>query len=174
MRYLIAILTSALFAIAAAAIIWAWWLSPISTFLVFTAVLHGIGLGVPLAWLFDQFRISPSAHRASIAAMASILSVAALVGGQYVADAKIYHNQRQRAMSQFFPVPPHSAKAVLQEYDRSLLAPVTGRTGVIGYIMLQDRTTAWRRWLRVADVLLVMAIASVLAAHPAPLARPPG
>ena len=174
MRYLIVILTSAMFAIAAAAVIWAWWFSPIPTFLVFTAVLHGIGLGVGLAWLFDRFRISPPARRASIAAMAGILSVAALVGGQYVADAQAYHDQRQRAMSSFFPMPPHSAKAALQEYDRTLLVPVTGRKGVIGHIMLQDRATAWRRWLRVIDVLLVMAIASILAARRAPLARPPG
>src|SRR5688500_5526826 len=174
MRYLIAILTAVMFAITAAAVIWAWWLSPIPTFLVFTPVLHGIWLGVALAWVFDRFAIREPSRRASIAAMASILSVAALVGGQDVADAKIYHNQRQRAMSKFFPMPPHSAKAVLQEYDRSLLAPVTGRTGVIGYIMLQDRTAVWRRWLRVVDVLLVVAITSVLAARPAPLARPRG
>src|SRR4051794_30551226 len=54
MRGVIAIVTSIPIALAAAGVMWLWWRSPVPTYLVFTPLLHGMLLGVALAWLVGR------------------------------------------------------------------------------------------------------------------------
>ncbi len=163
MRDLIAIVVSIAVAIVAAAVVWGWWRSPIPTFIVFTAVLHGMMLGVALAWVFDRVGTRSRGRRALLGMMGGVVSVAALVFGQYVTDAYDHRNHAQRAMSGLFP-PQHQRDAnVLDDYDRNLLQPATGRTGVLGYVVLKNRDQVWSGWIRIIEAMLVIAIASVLA-----------
>ncbi len=56
------------------------------------------------------------------------------------------------------PSPPTDA---LDDYDRHLLEPKTGYTGIIGYVRLQNRTSGSAR-VRVVEMLLVIGIATTL------------
>ena len=173
MRDLIAIVVSVVIAVAAAAVFWGWWRSPIPTFIVFTAVLHGMMLGVTLAWAFNGIGVRARGRRALYAMGGGIVSVVALLFGQYVADAHDYRDHAHRALVAFFP-PEHQADAnVLDDYDRNLLQPATGRTGVLGYVVLKNRDEAWSGSIRIIEAMLVIAIASVLAGR-ARAADPPG
>lgn len=161
MRELIAIVLSLLIAIAAAGVIWGWWRSPIPTFMVFTPVLHGMLLGVGLMWVVHRVAIRSRAMRLSIGVLAGVVSIAALAFGHYAADAYAHRDQTQRAAGNFVRLPdaPHQ---VLRNYDTHLLAPATGRTGVIGHVVLQNRRPAWRRWVRGIEAVLVIGIAAAL------------
>ena len=163
MRDLIAIVVCALVAVVAAAVVWGWWRSPIPTFIVFTAVLHGMMLGVALAWAFDRIGTRARGRRALLGLLGGVVSVAALVFGQYVTDAYDYRDHAHRAMSAFFPTSQQRDYDVLDDYDRNLLQPATGRTGVLGYVVLKNRDKVWSSSIRIIEAILVIAIASVLA-----------
>lgn len=160
MRDLIAIILSLLLAIAAAGVMWGWWRSPIPTFMLFGSVLHGMMLGASLMWLVGSFGVRRRARRAMLGVTAGFVSVVALAFGQYLSDAYDYRHQARQAMAMVLqaPSPPTDA---LDDYDRHLLEPKTGYTGIIGYVRLQNRTSG-RAWVSVVETLLVIGIATTL------------
>jgi hypothetical protein len=166
MRGVIAIVLSFPLALAAAAVMWGWWRSPVPTFLVFTPVLHGMLLGVGLAWLVGRLRITCPIRRMVIGIVAGIVTVVALACGQYLSDAADYQRDAQRAALRLVPatsaVFSSSSSNLLDDYDRNLLEPVTGAGGIIGHLSLQNHRAPWRGWLRGLESLLVIGIATTL------------
>lgn len=160
MRGVIAIALAILLAIAAAAPFWGWWRSPIPTFLVFTPVLHGMMLGAALMWLVERLRIRSPRRRALIGITAGVVSVSALTFAQYVTEAYDYHRKTQRAMAVLLGAADARTNP-LSFYDANVLKPVSGRGGVIGYLRFRD-AQAWRRQLRAAEAILVVALAGAL------------
>ncbi len=160
MRSPIAIVLSLLLAIAAAAVMCGWWRSPIPTFIVFGSVLHGMMLGAGLMWLVVRFGIRCRARRAMLGVIAGVVSIIALAFGQYLSDAYDYRHRAREAMAIVLQVPNPPTDA-LDDYDRHLLEPNTGYTGILGYVRLQNRT-AWSAWVRVVEILLVIGIATTL------------
>lgn len=173
-RDLVAILACVPVAIAAAAVIWLWWRSPIPTFKVFTAVLHGMLLGVALAWAFDRIGVRSRGRRALLGMTGAVVSVVALVFGQYVTDAHEYRDQAQRAVSAYIPVQRQPDANALADYDRNLLQPATGRTGILGYLALKHRGEAWGGWVRLIEATIVIAIASFLGSRAWAMDSPAG
>ena len=160
MRDLIATALAALIAIVAAAVMWGWSRSPVPTFLVFTPVLHGMMLGAGLMWLVQRLAIRSRAQRAAIGLMAGVVTVAALTLGQYVSDAYDYRDRTQERVAVMLQA-PHPATDAFEHYDRNLLQPVAGRSGIIGYLHVRD-AQPWRRRLRVVEALLTIGIATAL------------
>jgi hypothetical protein len=155
-----AIVISLLSALAAAAVMWGWWRSPIPTFLVFTPVLHGMMLGAASMWIIDRLGIRSRARRVAIGLAASIVSLLALTFAQYLTDAHDYRDHTQQAMAIALSAPSPRTNA-LDYYDRNLLEPVTGQTGLIGYLRYRN-APGWRRHVRAAEALLVIGITTAL------------
>ena len=175
MRDLLSLALSILLALAAAAVMWGWWRSPVPTFLVFTPLLHGMLLGIGLAWLVERLRITCPVRRTVIGFVAGIVTVVALAFGQYVSDAADYQRDAQRAALRLVPATSAiwstSSSGMLDDYDRNLLEPATGAGGIIGHLSLQNHRAPWRGWLRGAEMILVIGVASALCVT-APRATP--
>jgi hypothetical protein len=160
---ILALLLGTLAGMLSAAVLLLWWRSPVPTFLVFTPILHGILIGACLMWIVTRLDVHCPVRRTVIGLLAGVVSVAALLAGQYVSDA-IDHRQRthaalQRMMPQALPI----ARAdILSDYDHDVLAPLTGRTGMVGQFTLMARGSGWRAGLRGVEAILVIGIATGL------------
>ncbi len=166
---LIAIVISLLIALAVAGVMWGWWRSPIPVFLVFTPVLHGMMLGAALMGLFDRLGVRSRLRRVAIPLVAGCVSVVSLALAQYVSDAHDYRRQARQPMAAMLQAPdapgaPDTRTSALHDYDRNLLQPVTGHTGIVGYLRLQNRA-AWRAWVRFIETLLVIGIPTALCVY---------
>jgi hypothetical protein len=168
MRELLAIVLALLAAVAAAAIVWLWWRSPIPTFLVFTPVLHGLLLGVALHYIGATLKVSRWTGWMVVAALSGLASITALTFGQYWSDAYAYHDATRRAASLVAPAPLASGSPasldVLDSYDRNVVLPRTGRTGIRGYTQLRFGQPKWRGPLRMGEGLILIVLAVVLSA----------
>jgi hypothetical protein len=166
MRLALATVLSLIAAAAAAGVIWGWWWSPIPTFRVFTPLLHGMLLGVGLHCVFRALKVTSDPGRLTLAAVVAYLSVIALMWGQYVADAYAWRSERGGAIASVMPgftaQPRPGLRGVLDEYDDNVLA-ATGKTGMRGYVRLQDRRVRWRGLLRFGEALIVIVTATVIA-----------
>jgi hypothetical protein len=170
---ILALLLGTLAGILAAAVVLVWWRSPIPTFLVLTPVLHGMLIGVCLMWIVTRLNVHCPMRRAVIGLLAGIVSVAALLAGQYVSNAIDHQHRTRAALQRMMPRALPVARAdILSDYDHDVLAPLTGRTGMVGQFTLMTRGSAWRAWLRGAEAFLVIAIATGLCLR-ARAARPP-
>lgn len=159
-RDVLAIVISLIVAIAAAAVMWGWWRSPIPTFLVFSSGLHGMMLGVGLMWIIDRLAIRSRIRRAFIGIVAGVVSLLVLTVGQYVTDAYDYHLKTQHAMAVMLGAPAPEMNPIAA-YDRNVLEPVTGRRGMIGYLQFRD-AEGWRRQLRALESILMVGVATTL------------
>jgi hypothetical protein len=165
-RPILAILLGAIAGALAAGVVLLWWRSPIPTFLLFTSILHGMLVGVCLMWVVARLNVHCPARRLVIGVLAGVVSIAALLAGQYVFGAVDHQRQRQVAMRMLAPRLPAATSSslanALSEYDDDILLPVTGHRGVLGQFHLMTRGAPWRGWMRGVEALLVIAIATAL------------
>jgi ABC-type uncharacterized transport system permease subunit len=165
-RPVLAILLGVIAGALAAGVVLLWWRSPIPTFLLFTSILHGMLLGLCLMWLVARLHVHCPVRRTIIGVLAGVVSVAALLAGQYVFGALDHQRQRQVATRQLAPQLPVATSSslvnALSEYDHDVLLPVTGHRGVLGQFHLMTRDAPWRGWMRGVEALLVIAIATGL------------
>jgi hypothetical protein len=172
-RPILALLLGTIAGILSAAVVLLWWRSPVPTFLVFTSVLHGMLIGVCLMWIVIQLNVHCPVRRTVIGLLAGVVSVAALLAGQYVSDAIDHQHRTRAALQRMMPQALPAARVdILSDYDHDVLAPVTGRTGMVGQFTLMTRGSAWRAWLRGIEAVLVIGIATGLCLR-ARAARPP-
>ena len=160
-REFLATVLSLLAGVGAAAVIWLWWRGPVPTFIVFTAALHGMLLGVSLRWIVQRLEVRSQTTRWAIGVTAGILSVGALTTGQYIDDAYAYRAQQQRAVAGLARLPA-APRWVVANYDRNVLLPATGRTGVAGYLVLGNRGGRSNVTVRTVEALLVIGISAAL------------
>ena len=161
---ILALLLGTIAGILSAAVMLLWWRSPVPTFLVFTPVLHGMLLGVCLMWIVARLNVHCPVRRTVIGLLAGVVSVAALLAGQYVCGALDHQRQRETAVRQMTPyvaLAP-ALENVLAEYDHDVLLPVTGHRGVLGQFQLMTRDAPWGTWVRVFEALLVIGVATAL------------
>jgi hypothetical protein len=168
MRELLAILCSFLAALAAAAVIWLWWRSPIPTFYVFTPLLQGILLGVALHSIGAALDVKRSWRWMTVAAVCGYVSAIGVTFGQYWSDANDYHHASRRATALLAP-PAHASGlpaglSVLDSYDWNVIQPRTGKTGIRGYTELRFGQPRWRAWLRFGETLIVIVTTVALSA----------
>ena len=170
---ILAILLGTIAGILSAAVSLLWWRSPVPTFLLCTPVLHGMLIGVCLMWIVTRLNVHCPVRRTVIGLLAGIVSVAALLAGQYVSDAIDHQHRTRNALQRMMPQALPIARAdILSEYDHDVLAPLTGRTGMVGQFTLMTRGATWRAWLRGVESALVVGIATCLCLR-ARAARPP-
>lgn len=174
MRELLAIVLSVLAAVAAAAVVWLWWRSPIPTFLVFTPILHGILLGAALHYVGATLTVSRRTGWMFVAALSGLASITALTFGQYWSDAYAHRDATRRAASLIAPAQSAfgspAGMDVLDSYDWNVVLPRTGKTGIRGYTALRFGQPKWRGPLRMAEGLILIVLAVVLSAPPRPRA----
>jgi hypothetical protein len=139
-----------------------WTCSPIPTFLIFTAVLHGMLLGLCLMWVVTKVGVHCPVRRTVVGVLAGGVSVVVLAFGQYLVDAYAHQRQTQAAARTLSPVAQAADHDVLTVYDHDVLQPVTGQGGIVGHIRLITRGAAWQGWVRSAEAILVIGVATTL------------
>ena len=167
MRELLAIVIAFVAAVAAAAVVWRWWRSPVPTFLIFTPILHGILLGVALHYLGAMLKVNRWSGWTYVAAIAGYLSAVALLYGQYVSDAYAYRDAARRAAVLVVAAPgsPRSPEpmGVLDSYDWNVVHPRTGKTGMRGYAALRNVRDERPAWVWFGEGTIVVVLAAFLA-----------
>lgn len=160
-RWLMTIILAVGLALGAAVIIGIWWLSPVPTFILFTPVLHGMLLGALLRGAFDMNCINSLKARFRIAAAAGVLSLVALFLWQYSSDASRFQKKYAGAL-RAMDVVATSNTTKLELFDRNVLVPVTGRSGLLGYLDLRYHPGTWRRYVFFVEVAIVIALSAIL------------